>query len=559
MGGGEGAAVKLKKTKNMHQYAPETNLAEYPTLLMGDLSGIQEYIFNIKSEGAAKGLKGRSFYVQALSDLCLELIEAELGTDNCSLFYNGGGNFYVFCKTLEAPQLNNIRKQVEAELTDSEIYLNLSSGPNTLGQFASSWENLHREANRDKLRKFAQFPDAFSVSVRKENPEDWKGFVKNLTKAAWYAIQPQPALPGIHRNGFGAFKQSLALQKKQGDQINPEHNFENSIKNKLPVWSAELLKTHEDYVGKLNERNLASDDSQDTVDEGDILEFSTLGYFAGLRTGTDKIAVLKMDVDNLGDLFRKINDPAITKKVSDTLKRFFDFELFNIWTSSFPFIPWGSTSGTTDEASFKDNIYVVFAGGDDCLVIGGWDAVFAFAHRVRTTFDAYLKKHNPGIPNTPTLSASITVLDSKFPVVRMGILAEEALHAAKHTYDEKNCISVFGKVLTWREFEHAQKLASELDVLIKHFDEPRGILHRVQLSHVGFDRLQQRALQKREVHNPSIWKLFYFIRNSRNLQRMEKIIEQYERALLDALLANKQTNAAALFPVAARWAELLTR
>ena len=67
-------------------------------LLKGDLSGIQDFIFNVSSKKAAKSLKSRSFYVQIVGDLALKFIESDI-TDlddfSCEVLYNGGGNFYL--------------------------------------------------------------------------------------------------------------------------------------------------------------------------------------------------------------------------------------------------------------------------------------------------------------------------------------------------------------------------------------------------------------------------------------------------------------------------------
>lgn len=63
-------------------------------LLKGDLSGIQNFIFNVKSKGAAKELKKRSLYVSQLSDKLLEEDEKYFEKDNLKRIYNGGGNFF---------------------------------------------------------------------------------------------------------------------------------------------------------------------------------------------------------------------------------------------------------------------------------------------------------------------------------------------------------------------------------------------------------------------------------------------------------------------------------
>src|SRR5690606_32307002 len=64
-------------------------------LLKCDLSGIQTFIFNVPSKGAAKALKNRSVYVQEIADDCLKVLRDYFGQDNSRELYNGGGNFYL--------------------------------------------------------------------------------------------------------------------------------------------------------------------------------------------------------------------------------------------------------------------------------------------------------------------------------------------------------------------------------------------------------------------------------------------------------------------------------
>lgn len=330
-------------------------------------------------------------------------------------------------------------------------------------------------------------------------------------------------------------------------QLDNQHdNFRYSALNQLPEWTSDLLQVHADYVAGLHQRNLKKDPVAKKTERGDILEFETMGYFAGRRTGTDKIAALKMDVDNLGRLLLQAGDPVQAKHISDLLKTFFEKHLLDIWNGAFG---WEGA-----EVPFRENIYIVFAGGDDCMIIGAWDAAFEFARQVNEAFAHHTEAY------ALTLSAALTVFDSKFPVVRMSGLAEDAIQVAKTAVPgEKNRVSVFGNVLTWPEFAKARDTAHSLVNLIQTQREPRGILSRLQASHLGYEKLQERAIAEGRVSNPAVWRLLYFIRNSKNVEGIRHIVEVYQKALIDAVTHKKRFNAAAMTPVAARWAELLTR
>jgi len=524
---------------NMVEYLPDQNLSAYQYLLLGDLSGIQEFIFNVKSEGAAKTLKARSFFVHALSELALAALDEAMPGD-CLLFYNGGGNFYVFCKKLEETTIANVSQILQKELATEELYLTLCHTP-LLPDFAETWKNLHQTANRAKLRKFDAHFEAFAPGKRSAS-EHWKTFAKKLTRSTGYHINDHPSTRPMLPDSIGLFGKTLQLDNKHT-------NLEDSILSRLPEWSAELLRLHADYVEQLHQRNLKKDPGTDKPGHGFILEFETMGYFAAQRTGTDKTAVLKMDVDDLGKLFLQTSDPAQAKRISDILKFFFEKQLLELWEDAF--------EAPEGPVPFRENIYIVFAGGDDCLIIGAWDAVFEFAKRVRDAFALLVKnKHLPDL----TLSASLTVLDSKFPVVRLGDLAEEAIKAAKKEVPtEKNRIAVFGNVLTWPEFAKAHATAHSMAKLLQDNQERRGILNRLQASHLGYEKLQERAIAEGKVSNPAVWRLLYYIRNSKNVEGIRPIVEGYQKALIDAVMQKKRLNAAAMTPVAARWAELLTR
>lgn len=92
-----------------------------PFLLVGgDLSGIQDYIYQIVSKSAARNLKGRSFYLSLLADNLLEVLINRLGLFRGNVIFNSGGGFL-----LVAPNTSSILtelKNFEETILDRQLF-----------------------------------------------------------------------------------------------------------------------------------------------------------------------------------------------------------------------------------------------------------------------------------------------------------------------------------------------------------------------------------------------------------------------------------------------------
>jgi CRISPR-associated protein Csm1 len=67
-----------------------------PFILAGvNLSGIQSFIYNITGKNALKNLRGRSFYLQLITEHTLWLILNKLKLSTVHTLYNSGGGFYL--------------------------------------------------------------------------------------------------------------------------------------------------------------------------------------------------------------------------------------------------------------------------------------------------------------------------------------------------------------------------------------------------------------------------------------------------------------------------------
>src|SRR5699024_4494744 len=121
------------------------------------------------------------------------------------------------------------------------------------------------------------------------------------------------------------------------------HQFSESIINKLPL-----------------------DDNEN------IVSFENI---AAAAEGVEKLAALKLDVDNLGLLFRDKSKKEY-KILSDSLTVFFEKKLYSILENDLE----------------NGQIYPVFAGGDDCFIIGSWNIIFETAEKIHNAFDSFQKE-----------------------------------------------------------------------------------------------------------------------------------------------------------------------
>lgn len=420
-----------------------------------DISGIQTFIFNVASEGAARELKNRSMYVQGIAESCLQELKDFFKDDTVNELYNGGGNFYLAIST------NKNEVEIQNKITDiQDFYVKGDIFPyfafiNERANIVDSLNDVNRAVQKAKLQRPLTYDllDAKPVNVSPVNIRDIKG-----------------------------------------------------INGQVP-----------------------NGDFSDIADRSE---------------GDKKLAALKLDVDSLGSLFmgRTEND---YKKLSQEIKNFFDEELLQL----------------IKDEKFQQHIYVVFSGGDDCFLIGSWNHIFELAIILRKRFVEFQKKLRDQIKfendNEITFSAGITVFAPHYPMLQTAEEVEEALKASKrHKYyvengveKEKNSVTVFGKSLSWNEFEKAQMLAATFTDLIKNHEESKSLL------------MIFRLVFPHENEMPRVWLLKYFLRrNIRDDNRdiLKPIFEDYEQALLFRYLKMKTKNPD-VYLVASRCAELLLK
>ena len=136
-------------------------------LLKGDISGIQEFIFNVQNDGTAKTLKAKSYYVQILGRLACKFVLGMLKT--AELFYEGGGVFFIKFEAVDDNQaeleIGKIRSILNENQRYEDLLIHLSYVDIDGDDF---WLKLREHSNKEKLRFFANDIRYFETYTKQE-------------------------------------------------------------------------------------------------------------------------------------------------------------------------------------------------------------------------------------------------------------------------------------------------------------------------------------------------------------------------------------------------------
>ncbi len=170
-------------------------------LFHGDLSGIQKFIFNIKSRNPkklAKTLRGRSYFLGLLADAASIYILKELNMPLACRIMNAGGNF-----TLLIPNTKECLKKLdEVKTIISEYMLNMFAGE--LSFFTSYTEAFSGEKFTGKCDEFKKIFEQLKEKISIEKNSAYKDILwneKNVFGERYnlYAINGgECSLCGIH-------------------------------------------------------------------------------------------------------------------------------------------------------------------------------------------------------------------------------------------------------------------------------------------------------------------------------------------------------------------------
>lgn len=483
---------------------------EYNNLFIGgDLSGIQSFLYNISSKGAAVSLKGRSCYLQNyMKEVCdglCKLIKTAGGTYKER--YCSGGKFYITTENT-----TSIRSAIE----EYSSLVQRSLWEKHMGKLALSIAtvpyNEHEGGKVDTLSGEHQAPNQLWALANKEFS------LKKGQKFKSLILSDYPSFfSPIHIGGNPKVCAVTGIESpdcvpfdiESSDGLENEHIYIlPSVKEQIILGrqkrSSEGFKTFEEYADR--------------------------AY----------LGVLRMDIDGLGT------------RLSAGFKSIDDYEVFSRRIDNFIKEDIKAIQQRND---FKEFLNIIYAGGDDLFVVGRWDKCIDFAECIHEEVDRHFSSE--GL----TMSGGIAIVKPKFPIAKAAEIAGEAESLAKQfRVGEKNAFHFLGKTISWNdEFKKVKEYRNEFYRLIRDKGMSKSLLHKIMLYASISDNNRQKERRGTPQDYRYIWHMTYYLTRfmNRYSKEKDKDIRNFCKRLRDKEVTNDRN--LELLSVAARWAELLIK
>ena len=291
--------------------------------------------------------------------------------------------------------------------------------------------------------------------------------------------------------------------------------------------------------------------------DGTIADFSDLAEAAD---GVKWLGVLRMDVDDLGKVFRTGLGTQATlarmSTLSESLRLFFE-----AW------VPQVCGRYNRLQQGEKDRVYLIYAGGDDLFVVGAWSALPELARQIRTDFRDFV-----GGPQV-TLSGGIAIEHRKYPLYQLAEDGKNALDDQAKTLPGKDALSFLQTPLQWDRFADVAEWQNVLLGMLEPDAEdvralPRGFLSRLTEIHALYDdnakrerKLERQGKRTRAQMEEMIlydkwrWRLIYQLgRFGERYQEHQATISKLQQAIL-----RESGGLITALRLLTRWTALFTR
>ncbi|WP_028325140.1 type III-A CRISPR-associated protein Cas10/Csm1 [Desulfatirhabdium butyrativorans] len=443
-------------------------------LVCGDFSGIQKFIYNLTNKGAAKGLRGRSFYVQLFCRIACDFILRKAGLSRAAILYNSGGKFYLLAPNTAREDILKARSLINDWLLSEfygSVFLGIGMSPVTgvmfeQGKMSTAWKEVAEALERDRLTRFRE-----NMGPQFFEPDTGFNPVTSCAVCGSRILKPDaPKCDSCERlEKIGAWIKDMDAvlvvwgNSVESDRIERAANIRSFIRiEKLGV--SVFLVSREKLAelatirgidgeclmmsGAIQNARLTSvampacslsmlhlgkwDSERNIRQNGDEWDFED---YAENAEGIKRLGILRMDVDNLGSVFidglrwperdRNGWGDIILENGQSKLKTMASISRMATLSRQLHLFFAGYVPALLDQDRFN-RAQIVYAGGDDLFVLGSWDQLPSLAETIREDFRRFCC-HNPDM----SISGGITLHGGRFPIYKGAQMAGEAEHAAK--------------------------------------------------------------------------------------------------------------------------------
>ncbi len=492
-----------------------------------DFEGIQRFIFDVKTKKASRILRGRSLFIQVLTEILAYVFLKEFGYYPHNLISSAGGNITIIIpKDRKREEIENFfekKAQAILSLFNLNLRLTLSEGSmfkiDNLKNFLSNarpkpLKNLiFRLTDIVDQRLYLNFTDAESCQFCEKEKGVFE--IQGEGKACHLCFLGYKLSDVVSKDRglffVGQSKDLLGVTIFDDYQI----FFDKTLVNRFQLLTAfRSIRAFENKKQELVSYPVKTIYYQADLPEkaGQVMTFEEMnesGY----------LAVAKGDLDDFGVIINQIYH----KKTEELFGEKYLFSRFlhlsrqtNLFFQNY----------MVKKAKEK-NLYLVFSGGDDFILIGDWQKVFEFVFDFFAFQNSPFKKFFCENPNIH-LSIGVELFKETTPILSVIENAEEHLHQAKEV-EGKGSMSFLHSVAKLEEWLKIDELSKKIDP----YDEEDKPL----ISTSFFYKIYQIAdyFKEPKAHYDkanSVFKIFYYFKRQDyddSDQRLESFIDFFNK------------------------------
>lgn len=521
--------LQEKYGSDLTEFKDYGNRDEYRyKLVLADITGIQSYIYNIGHRGAVKALKGRSFYLQQMLDNIAYYFLSYLELPLMNLIYSSGGKFYLFVPNTE--KVNNDLEKIQKDIEQKFRYQYDGALGIIIGSIELNGKDLEYD-EQGKDHPISEKWDLLNSIVEKEKKKklsrNWiyslfepAGIDGEIYKCAYTGVP-------LIKKEIISNKKTIAQDVKL-DEFSPvkflKHSYEGEVFYQVydnETLTDDFIANEQFYSQKLGNELKHDPETiiyQDTVEGYSVLDLNSFKISKELQynntfgakeprqflinslkitelkgdaskgfkfyggdwrfgdtyeeivkngKGIARLGVLRLDVDNLGLIFKEGFGKHATFGRVVQLSSMLDF-FFSHYLNKLKLFSWDPNKGLSEkynefEYKVRELIEIVYSGGDDVFIVGHWSILPDIAIWINDEFRRFT-----GNNDNFSISAGIVLFDDKYPIFKAAQEAGEMEDKAKkkerknredNIQKKKNGICFLDEdtPVSWNDFKEIRK------------------------------------------------------------------------------------------------------
>lgn len=453
--------IEYKNLEEKQNIDLDSILKDDNYLISGDFYGIQKFIFEgLVSKNAAKVLRAKSAFIQLFTVYIAKYICYRLKIYEKNIISTNAGKIEIISSNFDEKLLKDIQNSIDSYFIKNHFGL---SGLG-LSYIKCSKENFSSKDSyrslRDKISKKVEYSKYKKFSLLNQNAVlSYENDISNQNLCKLCNMRKN-----INDTGCKSCNDFIKLGQKLTTSNIDEIVKSNTLGLNIDDFVCDLILDEKikSYIAK-DEKNR-------------ILNFEDLGKNS---KGLNAIAVLKADVDNMGNFLKN----------SDVTNSFENFNIFSKTMDNFfsLYIP------KIMREKYK-NSYTVFAGGDDLFLLGSWDIMLELARFIEEEFKKFVKNKDLSI------SFGISLIKHSIPIDFASNITERLLENAKKL-EGKDAISLFEETVKWQGYKDVFKNLYPLLCELKDDEDKTAFFYRL----LEFCDMSKKVKKENDIKS-TIWK-----------------------------------------------------